>query len=786
MAKTLDEILKENDALRQKAQLLEYLQELTKDNSKMTSLGNTRLKKEYNNVFKVLQEIENKSKKQKLGIIAEDATTTKLIKKLSKGIQGTAKEFGLFSGQMGNAFGALTGGSQNLEKFISAATFGTAAAIGGFKGLNKVVKEGAGLYNKLAVPLAQTAQEMTTEFGAAFDLSGNQLETFAGRAAAAQTGALDLVESVVRGGAISATGDDELDKSRARFRGFSADLETARDQVRKGRAELSKAFQDELYAIDTAVTKSGTAIIDAMNLQKILGATGDQMGALAGRAVIMGSSIEAQAVVAKLAAEKMGKAFGIQGKVVSRTVNELRGDFRGFGTFSEEQLAKVAAQTRKLGISLDGIKKLNMFDDFDKAAESAAMLGQSFGLNIDAFDLFMEEDPTERLRMIQEAASQAGLDIANMSRVEMNYLSDLTGMGVEDTMKALSSAGMDMQSQLGDVPDVAQTAQEQTAALIAAQDKVSETIANFTTDIDKFPDTAEAIASNMKDLLLFQKGGSSRLGKEMGTAFNDQILGSTKLITSETGKALSKGLQKGFIGLTRDMSEIGKAMLESGAIAEKIMAREMKGGKSAAEAALVVKDDPAFIESVARGYTGTAVVGDKIRSGLQKGIKRTTGHDVPIAAPPPDAAAAPGDKIRSELQQRPENPAGSGTPIAPPSPGAPSPGAPTATSPAAPTVPAPEAKAAPTPEKASTPKVDAKPAGSPPAPAGDVTVNTKSDGSGNLRGEADVPAGTQKIVIMIGEKEVGEAVLLPVMKSQFPPQGFDAGSVGGRIKNAQA
>ena len=175
-----------------------------------------------------------------------------------------------------------------------------------------------------------------------------------------------------------------------------------------------------------------------------------------------------------------------------------------------------------------------MFDDFEKAAESAAMRGQSFGLNFDAFDLFMEEDPSERLRMIQEAASQAGLDIANMSRVEMNYLADLTGMGVEDTMKALSEGGLELQSQLGEAPDVAKTAQEQTAQLIKAQGDIQGAINKFSSDLKPFIDSAATVAKNIAETTIFKAGGPKKIGDAIGQSF-----------TAITGKALEKAMSAG-------------------------------------------------------------------------------------------------------------------------------------------------------------------------------------------------------------------------------------------------
>ena len=65
MAKTLDEILAENDALTKQTQLREYLLNLTKNEAQLAMMSRGELQKEYRDVTKVLQDLENKTKTQK-------------------------------------------------------------------------------------------------------------------------------------------------------------------------------------------------------------------------------------------------------------------------------------------------------------------------------------------------------------------------------------------------------------------------------------------------------------------------------------------------------------------------------------------------------------------------------------------------------------------------------------------------------------------------------------------------------------------------------------------------
>jgi len=734
MAKTLDEILAENDALEQQKQLKEYLRKLTSDQDKLESMSTKQLRKEYNTTFEVLQKIENKLLKQKGDVLKGDKELNASTDKLSDAIAASSRKLDLMKDTI---FGSLSG----FKEFAQAAGGAAFAAAIGWKGLSKAVGMYGRTWDGMRKPFLESTSAIVGQFGAAKDASGEFADGLAGNFARGESEIMDLVGSSARG--LNATGTS--------MGYFSADLTTALKQVTDGLGSLRTAAKDNLYLMEKEISDavSGKQLI---LFQKILGATEKDMSAIAGRAQIMGSSIRAQMAVARQSAEDMAEAFGMKGmgKTIATAMNALRSDFRNFGTFSEAQLAKVTAQSMKLGISLEGIKKLNMYDDFDKAAESAAMLGQSFGLNIDAFDLFMEEDPTERLRMIQDAARNAGLDIANMSRVEMNYLSDLTGMGVEDTMKALSEGGLEMQSQLGEVPDVAKSAQEQTAQLIKAQEGIAGTLQTFQKDLPNFIDNAATVAKNLGETGLLRGTTLKKAGEALGQSFTDVTSSTLKLVMSDAAKEASSVIMKGLLG-----AKIGeKGRFQGGAL--QAVTKQVTGGIKIAEGIAT-----AGTEGLKEGKTPGEILKDA-REKAAPGAKEVT-----------DASQDLGKLIQGVTETTIDAATGKKKTPEPPKPETP-----TAT---AATPQAAEAPATPAPAKQPKPKVDAGTAGSPPAPADDVTVNTKSDGSGNFRGEADVPAGTQKIVIMIGEKEVGEAVLLPVMKSQFPPQGFDATTVGGRI-----
>ena len=730
MAKTLDEILAENDALTQQTQLREYLLNLTKDEFALAAMSRGQLQGEYKAVIKVLQDLENKRKIQKGDILANDKVLNKSFEKLGTSIRRSSKEVSFFND-------GLLGSSEFAKKFGNQAIGAALLAVSGFKGINAVLKKTGDEYDRLSVPLTQITAGITENFGAATDASGEFADSFAGRLASAETGTRDLVAAAARG---------QL-ATDARFRQFSGNLEEADQQRAKATEDLKKAFGDELFAIQTGLEDPNRAL-DLITFQKILGATGKQMGDLAGRAQIMGTSIEAQAGVARRSAMKMGKAFGVEGKVVAKAVNELRSDFRGFGTFTEDQLAKTAASARKLGLSLEGIKKLNVFDDFDKAAESAAMLGQSFGLNIDAFELFNAESPEDRLRMIQEAASQAGLDIANMSRVEMNYLSDLTGMGVEDTMKALSDSGMEMQSQLGDVPDVAQTAQEQTAQLIKAQEEVGLIIARSSEQIGRFPDTAANMAKNLKDMIEFAEGGASRLGLAIGEAVRTPMKEGRDLAASETAKEISGAIQRTLISVAGDVSQTATGSIKAASALLDAITRQVKEGKSIPDALRdVVAAPPQALKDAAEEMAeGTERLGSKVTGA----VKATTGGAVNLTGTTPEPEydaydlfmdAEDSDDLLDKIR-----------------------------------------RAKPAVEKPAKPEVS--PTSAAPAAARDrtVTAEARRDADGNFTATGQDTQANQTINVVL--KVDGKLLADTVLAQQMTNDSLAGSTVGGNLRNA--
>jgi hypothetical protein len=342
-----------------------------------------------------------------------------------------------------------------------------------------------------------------------------------------------------------ATGQMAVD---SRLKTLALDPVKAQKQIVDEQQKLQTQVGQNLDRFKGEITDP-EVILNLRGLREALGLTADESAVFANRAAAFGTSIQGQFVVAASAAQKFAKSSGVDFKIIAKGQNDLRKNTRAFATFSEEQLARVAAASAKTGVALAtmGGGLVDSFDDFDSAAEKAAMLGQSFGISIDAFELFATEDPTERLQMIQEAASRAGVDIANMGRRELNYLSELTGMGVEDTMKALGQGGLEVAAEVAGIDK----AGDLQAQLVAAQQASNQSTQALTAQMAKlipvFQESGEDIRAGLTERgLRAMTGQSGELREAQGQFTRDAITGGTTAMLAGRPGGLM-GLQQGFM-----------------------------------------------------------------------------------------------------------------------------------------------------------------------------------------------------------------------------------------------
>lgn len=163
--------------------------------------------------------------------------------------------------------------------------------------------------------------------------------------------------------------------------------------------------------------------------QKGLGLSEEGMAGFGRRAQALGVSLTEVGRETTQMAFGMGRAFGINGKLISRDIGEMNADFENFGNLSISKLSGISVYARKLGVDVKALLGvINKFDNFEDAATSVAQLSQAFGLQLDTLDLVKAQDPAERTEMLRKSFLAAGRSVENMTRQERALLATQTGL----------------------------------------------------------------------------------------------------------------------------------------------------------------------------------------------------------------------------------------------------------------------------------------------------------------------------------------------------------------------
>lgn len=133
----------------------------------------------------------------------------------------------------------------------------------------------------------------------------------------------------------------------------------------------------------------------------------------------------------------VAKQQNLDEKLLSKGVMTLRKDIVLFGHISTTELANTAAVITKMGVRMeDASAVFNKFSTFEEASNAAAILGQTFGMNLNAMDMLKAEKPDEIFQMFENAMLDTGRSFNELSRFEKQIMVQQTGMSAE-SLKAL-------------------------------------------------------------------------------------------------------------------------------------------------------------------------------------------------------------------------------------------------------------------------------------------------------------------------------------------------------------
>ena len=172
-----------------------------------------------------------------------------------------------------------------------------------------------------------------------------------------------------------------------------------------------------------------------------------------------------------------------------------------FGTKGTEAFIQLAAASKATGIAIDGLIRITeQFDQFDKAAGAVgrlnAMLG---GQYLSTLDIMESTDPIDRIRMLQRAFRDAGVEVDNYW--QMQSLAKETGMSVDEVTKILNG---DLEEQMLNAQKDAKTWEELTDALSGFQtlsDEWIQTMRVFAVDNRTLIDGIVSFAKGLMNLI---------------------------------------------------------------------------------------------------------------------------------------------------------------------------------------------------------------------------------------------------------------------------------------------
>ena len=173
-------------------------------------------------------------------------------------------------------------------------------------------------------------------------------------------------------------------------------------------------------------------------LRKATGLSGEAMKAFQLRAEETGMS-GAQATREMTRALAQGqKAFGISVKEIGKDMEVMMKDTITFGILAPHEMVKVSAYVKKLGVSMETLKKItDKAFNFEDAAQQAAKLSEAFGIALDPLKQ-MEADPVKKMDNLRQAFFKTGQRYESMTSQARKYLAEQAGISDEEARIAFS------------------------------------------------------------------------------------------------------------------------------------------------------------------------------------------------------------------------------------------------------------------------------------------------------------------------------------------------------------
>lgn len=391
---------------------------------------------------------------------------------LQKEFKNTEKSVTSLSGRMKDL------GNTMSKKFPTAAATGVAALSGFVQGIRNVIALGKGVTGFFSSFIEGAASIAASIIAIPFKMFNALVDT----AAAAGGGANELAEALENlrkeMGDLKGPGTKAVLEASQNLQGFS-DTGLSAWRVFGTLAEriqlvtkLAVGMGSTFGVLKDEFMKNGGALLA---FQKGLGLSEEGMKALGDRSITMGVPLSKTLLDITKQTTALGKAFDIDQKLIGKDMQKAALDVKHFGSVTVKEIGQASVYARKLGVELDKIVgTLDAFETLDSAAENAAKLGQSFGVNIDAFKMMEAQNPAEQLDMLRKSFKDAGVDASSFSRQQTKLLASTLNLD-EATAKQVFSLE-NQGASLDDIKKKSAAAEKKTMTQAEAMGKLADSI----------------------------------------------------------------------------------------------------------------------------------------------------------------------------------------------------------------------------------------------------------------------------------------------------------------------
>lgn len=196
--------------------------------------------------------------------------------------------------------------------------------------------------------------------------------------------------------------------------------------------ESSQAFESMGILADIAGGSIARNITHYTKATRSLGMSAEDVSYITAEAVKNGESIYTTLDRVVVASSTTADQFGIDRKKLSKNFFTLRKDITNFGHLSDRQLMQTSARLTQMGVSMkEASAVFSKIDSFESAAQTSAMLSQTFGMNLDALKLLKAEKPEEIIEQFRDAMLSTGRSFDDLNRHEKSLMASHTGLSAE-------------------------------------------------------------------------------------------------------------------------------------------------------------------------------------------------------------------------------------------------------------------------------------------------------------------------------------------------------------------